>query len=539
MTAFSQLGNYGRMGNAMFQIAATLGLSKRLDERAIFPDWKYRPHFKLTGCEFLGYAPRCDHKYEEPCYAYREIPAKWRCDLYGYFQSEKYFANCNDEVREAFTPTEPEDPSLFRGTCGVHVRRTDYLVHSGCYTILGPDYYYAAAERVPAEKFVVFSDDLKWCRDNLKDSRFLITDSAPDYVDFRMLMACQPTGTMVRTIDGEIPIEEVRTGMRILSYNGTRNIEQIVGSSGLRKPGRHSCSGRLVENVGSRWFNGKLVVIDTESKTSMYTPEHKCVVRLGSAFNNCLVYLMKRGAQYRVGVTTPSNYHYGRKSSALIGASDPRKRLRAEKGEACWILSAHKNKLDALMEEQFVSAKFGIPQARFVSKKPDEQARLEWFWERFGNNAAAAETCLLAYNREPDYPFFYGDKAQFIIDREFTVRACNLMDGMLVLDADEYLTMGGTGFYEDAWRMITVKNVPYNGQVHSLTVAVNHTYVADGIVTHNCEHQIIANSSFSWWAAWMNDNPDKVVVAPKNWFGPKLAPAHPIDDLIPEGWVQI
>ena len=53
-----------------------------------------------------------------------------------------------------------------------------------------------------------------------------------------------------------------------------------------------------------------------------------------------------------------------------------------------------------------------------------------------------------------------------------------------------------------------------------------------------CKHNIIANSSFSWWGAWMNQNSNKKVVSPIKWFGKSLN-GHDTKDLIPEKWERI
>lgn len=50
-----------------------------------------------------------------------------------------------------------------------------------------------------------------------------------------------------------------------------------------------------------------------------------------------------------------------------------------------------------------------------------------------------------------------------------------------------------------------------------------------------CKHHIIANSSFSWWGAWLNSNVEKIVVAPKKWF----ANGRDVNDLIPQNWVVL
>ena len=51
-------------------------------------------------------------------------------------------------------------------------------------------------------------------------------------------------------------------------------------------------------------------------------------------------------------------------------------------------------------------------------------------------------------------------------------------------------------------------------------------------------HNIIANSTYSWWGAWLNQHDDQIVIAPRGWFGPTLA-HHNTKDLIPEGWIKI
>ena len=51
-----------------------------------------------------------------------------------------------------------------------------------------------------------------------------------------------------------------------------------------------------------------------------------------------------------------------------------------------------------------------------------------------------------------------------------------------------------------------------------------------------CKHHIIANSSFSWWGAWLSLNPIKIVCAPKEWFSGFVGDTR---DLMPDSWVRI
>lgn len=61
--------------------------------------------------------------------------------------------------------------------------------------------------------------------------------------------------------------------------------------------------------------------------------------------------------------------------------------------------------------------------------------------------------------------------------------------------------------------------------------------VADLVLMSRCSHHIIANSSFSWWGAWLNPKPDKLVITPKQWY--KNQPTWNTKDLLPEAWLAI
>lgn len=71
----------------------------------------------------------------------------------------------------------------------------------------------------------------------------------------------------------------------------------------------------------------------------------------------------------------------------------------------------------------------------------------------------------------------------------------------------------------------------------SCTFIEGNSAVTDMFLMSCCRHNIIANSTFSWWAAWLNRNPGKIVVAPQHWYNGKMNEVT--RELIPEEWIRL
>jgi hypothetical protein len=169
MLTYSKLGQYGRLGNQLWQIASTIGIANKNNSGYIFPDWSYTRFFKHQ----LPQGPLLGTKvYNEHTTSFSDVVLdnKYNWDLVGYFQSWKYFVDYQDEIKYYF------DFSMDRSNLNavsIHVRRTDYLTNQHVHPVLGLDYYKKALKYFDKSTMLyVFSDDINWCTRYFKGGIF-------------------------------------------------------------------------------------------------------------------------------------------------------------------------------------------------------------------------------------------------------------------------------------------------------------------------------------------------------------------------------
>lgn len=190
MITFPALGNFGRLGNQLFQMAAAIGLALDHNDTYGFPLWRYSDRFRIGGCfhERLPDVP----VYREPAFEYNEIPYQDNLGIYGYFQSWRYFERHADVIRALLSPIDIPSCEAHESTASVHVRRGDYV--GSPYHPLPPISYYERAVEIlrpqGVQKFLVFSDDIDWCRENLSGLPFDFVPQADEVTHLSRMISC-------------------------------------------------------------------------------------------------------------------------------------------------------------------------------------------------------------------------------------------------------------------------------------------------------------------------------------------------------------
>ena len=195
----------GGLSNCMFQISTALVLGWENNDEVIVSEWtqsiterKEKEKFwKKTIFKRINRVnsrpPSITRIYREPNYLYNKIPYTKNMQLFGYYQSPKYFDKYKDKLLDIFLEYKHEIQNYLdnimnnisnKPKISIHVRRQDYLKLQHCHIVLDDSYYENAinklSETLDLKKytFLIFSDDIPWCKEsqffnNLENKHFI------------------------------------------------------------------------------------------------------------------------------------------------------------------------------------------------------------------------------------------------------------------------------------------------------------------------------------------------------------------------------
>ena len=232
MLTFQQIGYMGRLGNQMFQFASTLGVSNRLGFEARFPienclnyqgSGPFDPSIgrcMMVKCDLMDcfdidpeyFIPQRhinqEHYYHENKFGYNtETEALLdNVSLSGYFQTEKYFSEFRDLILSQFVFNSPyrdsaesyiqtiREKNKDSVIASIHIRRGDYTMFPDHHPPCSLDYYNAAKKELSALNdniiYVIFSDDIEWCKKEFNDPSYVISDLNNPYTEMCAMSLC-------------------------------------------------------------------------------------------------------------------------------------------------------------------------------------------------------------------------------------------------------------------------------------------------------------------------------------------------------------
>jgi len=214
MISFNHLGNLGRLANQMFQYASLKGIAKKRGYDFIIPpknlfgvqdnkvknsDVTLYDVFDIEGKNNIAVIQNPIlqermHTFDKELF--ENCPDK--VDLFGYFQTEKYFKHIEDEIRKDFLFKESvifDCKESFKENLGdteaisLHIRRSDYVTNNN-HPVQDLEYYEKSLNVLSKDlPVLVFSDDTDWCQTQsfFKPDRFFILEGNGTEIDLCMM----------------------------------------------------------------------------------------------------------------------------------------------------------------------------------------------------------------------------------------------------------------------------------------------------------------------------------------------------------------
>ena len=271
------------------------------------------------------------------------------------------------------------------------------------------------------------------------------------------------------------------TGSKVLTKNGYKNIEELTEKDSLITFAQsdYSYYGKRQREyhpeIAHRFYKGLLYNVTVNGVTNRFTPNHRMIVRyLNRDTSLQCVYLMKKGAMYRIGQCQVFSSN---------GSTHFITRMNIEGAEEGWILRICKTKKEALIYEQYYSFAYGIPQlswSKWYTKEMQKEV-----YSLLGSLEEKAENLLCSVHRDINYPIFNHEKVQAKSGGTCIslCEACNLIPE--IMSVPLYQGKSKTD-KKTLWNRFSVSYEDYSGLVYSLNVPKYHTYITDGGLTvHN------------------------------------------------------
>jgi len=206
VVTFANIGQHGRLGNQLFQVASTIGIAEANGKPWKFPasisSTSVGKLFGLEGSEEIDTADCVELVEERDEFYHVQIPRTPDCkpvSLKGYFQNRQYFESIPTirhlfrvlpEVQLRVEKAVPE--ILLNNSVTMHVRRGDYIgLENAGYQLLAKEYYLKALGHVnQIDSLIIVSDDIDWCKEHFSDlqqTRIVFSPFDDELLDFILI----------------------------------------------------------------------------------------------------------------------------------------------------------------------------------------------------------------------------------------------------------------------------------------------------------------------------------------------------------------